>query len=112
MQKSSSASLASAILTEQNRHDQENAAYLERQAAFDDLKQRCRTERGIEIAGQDLRRVAGYGEASTLYKWLKQGERDKRFRAAIALPTAEFAEKALRLRPTKRRGHNFGDTSP
>lgn len=95
-----SASLASA-LTERNRRDPKDAAYLEREAAIEALKQRCRTELGIEITGQDLRRVAGYNEASALYKWLKHGERDKRFRAAIDLPTAEFVKEALRLRPKK-----------
>jgi hypothetical protein len=95
-----SASLAS-VLTERNRHDPRDPAYLEREAAITALKQRCRTELGIEISGQDLRRVAGYKEASTLYKWLKHGERDKRFRVAIGLPTGEFVEKALRLRPKK-----------
>lgn len=96
-----SGSLASAIIPERNQHSQKDAAYLERQAAVEDLRQRCRAEYGIEISGQDLRRVAGCTETSTLYKWLKHGERDKRFRSAIDLPTGEFVEQALRLRPKK-----------
>ena len=89
------------ITTERNRHHENDAACLDRQAALADLKQRCRTELGIEISGQDLRRVVGCREASALYKWLNHGSRDKRFRAAIDLATAEFVEKALRLRPKK-----------
>ena len=65
------------------------------------LKQRCRAALGIEITGQDLRRVVGCREASALYKWLHNGSRDKRFRAAIDLPTGEFVEQALRLRPKR-----------
>ena len=96
-----SGSLASAIWAEQNLHDQKDAACLERQAAFEALKRRCRTECGVDICGQDLRRVVGCREASALYKWLNHGSRDKRFRAVIALPTSEFVEIALRLRPKK-----------
>ena len=89
------------ITTDRNGHHEKDAACLEREAALGCLKQRCRTEFGIEISGQDPRRVVGCQEASALYKWLKHGSRDKRFSAAIDLPTGEFIAKALRLRPKK-----------
>jgi hypothetical protein len=89
------------VLTERKWSESRDSAQLEREAAAEALKERCRTELGIEISGQDLRRVAGYNEASTLYKWLKHGERDKRFRATIDLPTSKFVEEALRLRPKR-----------
>ena len=94
--------------TEQNRHHEKDAASLERQAAVESLKERCRTERGIEISGQDLRRVVGCQEASALYKWLNHGSRNKRFRAAIDLPTSQFVEEALRLRPKEVRRSQTG----
>lgn len=97
-----SASLASAV-TKRNRDDGTDPAQVQREVAVEALKQRCRTELGIEISGQDLRRVVGCREASALYKWLHHGSRDKRFRAAIDLPTGEFVEKALRLRPQQAR---------
>lgn len=89
------------VLTERRRGDPRDSAQCERDAAVEALKERCRTELGIEISGQDVRRVAGYHEACTLYKWLKHGERDKRFRSTIDLPTGEFVKEALRLRPKK-----------
>lgn len=87
--------------TERDLHHERDAPCLEREAALSCLKQRCRTELGIEISGQDVRRVVGCQEASALYKWLHHGSRDKRFRAAIDLPTGEFIKEALRLRPKK-----------
>jgi hypothetical protein len=96
-----SGSLPSVVPTERNRADQRDPAYIERRVAVETLKQRCRTEHGVDISGQDLRRVAGCREASELYKWLHHGNRDERFRAVIDLPTNEFVEKALRLSPKK-----------
>jgi hypothetical protein len=89
------------ITIERNRRAQKDAACLERKAALASLKRRCRAELGVVISGQDLRRVVGCREASTLYKWLNHGSRDKRFRAATDIPTSEFVEQALRLRPKK-----------
>jgi hypothetical protein len=93
--------LTSVLLTEHHRASQRDPAYFERLVAVEALKQRCRTERGVETSGQDLRRMAGCREASALYKWLHHGNRDERFRAVIDLPTSEFVEKVLRLRPKK-----------
>jgi len=92
------------VTTERNPRDQKDAACLEREAALAGLKQRCRAELGVEISGQDLRRVAECRETSALYKWLNHGSRDKRFRAAVDLPTGEFVKEALRLRPKKAPG--------
>jgi hypothetical protein len=41
-----------------NRRISKDPAYFERKAAMEALKQRCRTERGLEISSQDLCRVA------------------------------------------------------
>jgi hypothetical protein len=78
------------------------AARDQRKAELEDLKQRCFTESGIRISGQDLRRVARYKQPNTLYKWLNKGALNKRFREAIGLPTTEFVTKALRLRPDQK----------
>jgi hypothetical protein len=51
----------------------------ERKAALEDLMQRCWTQAGIRISGQDLRRVAGYKQPNRLYKCLNRGRLGKRF---------------------------------
>jgi hypothetical protein len=78
-----------------------DAPYLERKRVLDDLRNRCWSDAGVRISGQDLRRVAGYNEPNTLYKWLKNGKHGRRFGEAINLPTTEFIQKALPLRPRK-----------
>ena len=85
-----------------------DTAYGEPKQVLDDLRQRCWTETGVLISGQDLRRVAGCNEPNTLYKWLKHGKHGERFREVIKLPTTEFIQKALPLRP----GRGFEKRKP
>lgn len=89
-----------------NPHNARDPADVEREAAVEGLKQRCRSEFGIQISGQDLQRVAGHKEANTLHKWLKRGDREKGLCEAVDLPTGTFVEQVLRLRPRKHRNHN------
>jgi hypothetical protein len=81
----------------------EREGYREREAALNDLKRRCDLEAGLRITGQDLRRVAGYKQPNTLYRWLNRGELNERFRNAIALSTQEFIAKALLFRPDRKK---------